>query len=1192
MGEPLLDMSAEATEADLMQAIEADTEATEADLVQIMGEEPRLATTDAQRDIEIKVRREAIAQGLDPDLAASVAYHESKFDPAALSHTGAPGVMQVTGIAARDVGMDPGLVRRDLDANIRAGVMYLKKRGLDKYPEQTPSVKHPYIKRVLGTVNQLKLMNQPTPERKILPQMSLLPVEAEATEEDLIRAIEADSQNASTPAWVDDVMSGKTKIDDGNGTIHTILSGIFEADGKAFLYPGIRVIDGKAVKLEPGAARDYAIKQGDSLPFNSVAEAKAWERDFHKKEYTRLGTMPTATSASALGLEGSRQATEEDLLKAIAADSTGAQADTEATEADLLAAIEQDSAPPQLSFKERLLSTLSANPPSEAISTGSKSLQDLLGHIVTLPQRAAGVAGRGLTALSSLVEGLPTTEGGQSLMEYINPQNLTENVPPKPILDSSLRGDTSALGGVGAGLEKSLEYLAPFLMGRGPQPYKPGLTPQSAMTRSDLEFLNPTKVPSEIPGFMRRITPETPLPKFSFAESPKALPLPPGSITHSDSIEWASMPKSSRVLSDEVAAATEEFAAAERTALDVGKRYAKDNAFRRLYRASVGDIRNNILKAEPDAAPVVAAMDKGAAARATMKDESTALLGDSWADLEKLARKKPAEYAVSRRRIINALQDRTNSLDHLKTKLESDIYAGIVKVLDRWSGRILEGGGAVRSNYYTHILDNQDKPLQALRSRLPKEYQSGFEKPRTRDAPYSEDLLTVIPRYIDSMSRSFAYKEAVEAYNALESTGAHPATGEVLSSVLYPSGKSVGIIGKLLARRFDTNVRWDLFLSAENRFQPLVARAQADPKVGRLFEVVRKNSKDLGLDSLIKEGFMGRQQAIDSVDLTSSKLPWYDKKAFLGGEKINWEEARSIGVAEEVVSSPIYKEALSRGLSKVQAIKEVLKNPESVVNAGKRARAYAMNTQLGNEPGLRTPLVEATNKVPGLKPLFQFTRYGTGALEAAINSLTKEGRELIILSKGIPAEASIVARIRTIRLTLKGADKAVKLYKNQPDLLKGMPELREKLGAELKVLEPLAEKIPQGTTMNAVYQLAKMFGGAFLIKGSKKMLKFGLKKAGVTLSEDKDKDITGADVVGGVAGHMVDSTPASGAFGLAKKLAGVNEYPETTTDWLIENGLLLTPAWPAELIPGKPLSTLLKKGARVGIKGVKNAFTK
>lgn len=79
--------------------------------------------------IQAMIAAEAQRQGLDPNLALQVAAHESSFNPAAVSSTGAEGLFQLEPATAADLGVSDPF---DPMQNIAGGVRYLKQM-LDRY---------------------------------------------------------------------------------------------------------------------------------------------------------------------------------------------------------------------------------------------------------------------------------------------------------------------------------------------------------------------------------------------------------------------------------------------------------------------------------------------------------------------------------------------------------------------------------------------------------------------------------------------------------------------------------------------------------------------------------------------------------------------------------------------------------------------------------------------------------------------------------------------------------------------------------------------------------------------------------------------------------------------------------------------------------------------------------------------------
>lgn len=95
--------------------------------------------SDEQIKVADKIVAEANRQGVDPQLALSIGWIESNFnpnpprakDPQTGKVTSATGPMQLTVAAGKDTNVED---RHDVDENIRGGVTYIK-QGLDKYKD-------------------------------------------------------------------------------------------------------------------------------------------------------------------------------------------------------------------------------------------------------------------------------------------------------------------------------------------------------------------------------------------------------------------------------------------------------------------------------------------------------------------------------------------------------------------------------------------------------------------------------------------------------------------------------------------------------------------------------------------------------------------------------------------------------------------------------------------------------------------------------------------------------------------------------------------------------------------------------------------------------------------------------------------------------------------------------------------------
>lgn len=89
---------------------------------EVVKPEVELILESADTDIDELVRTTAKAHGVDPNLIHAVITAESNYDPTAVSHAGAIGLMQLMPGTAEELGVDPWIPAQ----NVEGGVRYLK----------------------------------------------------------------------------------------------------------------------------------------------------------------------------------------------------------------------------------------------------------------------------------------------------------------------------------------------------------------------------------------------------------------------------------------------------------------------------------------------------------------------------------------------------------------------------------------------------------------------------------------------------------------------------------------------------------------------------------------------------------------------------------------------------------------------------------------------------------------------------------------------------------------------------------------------------------------------------------------------------------------------------------------------------------------------------------------------------------
>ncbi len=110
------------------------TTASRAKIATVVHQERGSLSYETGEEIVASIQELAQEYQLDPMLILAIIKTESSFNPRALSHRGAMGLMQVKSIVVRDVAVDLGILpkdsqrlKSDLKFNLRVGVHYLSK---------------------------------------------------------------------------------------------------------------------------------------------------------------------------------------------------------------------------------------------------------------------------------------------------------------------------------------------------------------------------------------------------------------------------------------------------------------------------------------------------------------------------------------------------------------------------------------------------------------------------------------------------------------------------------------------------------------------------------------------------------------------------------------------------------------------------------------------------------------------------------------------------------------------------------------------------------------------------------------------------------------------------------------------------------------------------------------------------------
>ncbi|KPB03539.1 lytic transglycosylase domain-containing protein [Bacillus sp. CHD6a] len=101
----------------------------EAEIVKMTGSAKEKMSVARQTDFEEIIEEASVKYGVDPKLIKAIIQQESNFNPTAISHAGATGLMQLMPLTAKGLGVTNALDPRQ---NIMGGTKYIRQM-LDKY---------------------------------------------------------------------------------------------------------------------------------------------------------------------------------------------------------------------------------------------------------------------------------------------------------------------------------------------------------------------------------------------------------------------------------------------------------------------------------------------------------------------------------------------------------------------------------------------------------------------------------------------------------------------------------------------------------------------------------------------------------------------------------------------------------------------------------------------------------------------------------------------------------------------------------------------------------------------------------------------------------------------------------------------------------------------------------------------------
>lgn len=466
-------------------------------------------------------------------------------------------------------------------------------------------------------------------------------------------------------------------------------------------------------------------------------------------------------------------------------------------------------------------------------------------------------------------------------------------------------------------------------------------------------------------------------------------------------------------------------------------------------------------------------------------------------------------------KVINqALEDRANADQILKTPQQKQIYDTVVEIFDNIKSKRLEAGKPVRENYSPRAIlkeaeDIQDSLLNQVRTAFNTDVTSPFSKPRklNENELANPDILGMLPNYVASQAKEFGYSDAMSyLVNNLKNidpvylsnkknyqTGVKYLQG-LVEDVVNPTQKSKAekVVDKLVSLKYKSDLRFALKSSLQNLTQRFAANSQVSKDAIKSVKQLTPDekqildSKILGYDDLpiSHELSTVRRSVTSTGEKISDALDKIDP--FIRSEKSNIKSSYYKGVMEQVVRSDPYKQALSQGLSKKEAIAKALDDSDVLDLAVRRGNIVMNSTQFGGNKALKPAAFREGGNIFGIPTSFmkQYRSFQTGMTRYLYEGLVKDGkaREVAILKRGDPRETDIVNYLRTAKAVqekVKDIDAAVKNGEIPDISIKEVSQYKKVLDNQIKALEKEVKKLEPLSKGKVAKSLAQMWGLAF-----------------------------------------------------------------------------------------------------------------
>lgn len=381
------------------------------------------------------------------------------------------------------------------------------------------------------------------------------------------------------------------------------------------------------------------------------------------------------------------------------------------------------------------------------------------------------------------------------------------------------------------------------------------------------------------------------------------------------------------------------------------------------------------------------------------------------------------------KRINNALEDRANAEQYLKSPKEKELFDNISQVLDTYKQHMEAAGMPVRENYtpYEMMNDALDSDTFAKKGIENKHTntQSGHAKERTsqeRSDLNNENIIDLLPKYSNQMANHVAFGDV---RNAISDAAFEPHIladkGRTRSAVDYlnkmlsdatPSGEK-SIVGKGVEKAAGIYYKNALFMNPKNSAFAQIQKLQAMSETSGAARSVAKSLPQDIKDELHKSRWFGdstiNQDALNSSPKT--QLGKFMRKVDINAksEENAVKQPFEWGYVDAAMKTDVYKQAIEGGAKPAEAIRAVMKDPEAAHTAEFSGNRLVNDTMFGANSAARPELLRGNGTVK--RALGMFQRFGIAQTMYIKDAFSPaETRALAATMSADPRSVSIAAK--------------------------------------------------------------------------------------------------------------------------------------------------------------------------------------